>query len=271
MNKKTSILAKIRELFAQEMFAADYTTTDGKIVRCLGDALRVGEKVKEVVSGQEMDIMDGTYRLNDGKILEVAAGEIKSMENVEEGNVSDTGQIQQMAKETPIKDEEQTIVEKMEDEYKNVIEGKLEDGTEVKVMSKGDALSVGDMVMVKDAEGTFVKAPEGEHKLQGGLTIYTDAEGFINELETEETEEMGKDKEMGQDEMRNMFEALEQLTSVVTSLKEKFESVEKTNSNLTERFEKFAAEPSTKSIQEPKKNYTKTASKADKAKYFGTL
>lgn len=266
MNKKTSILAKIRELFAQEMFAADYTTTDGKIVRCLGDALRVGEKVKEVVSGQEVDIMDGTYRLNDGKILEVAAGEIKSMENVEEGNVSNTGQIQEMAKETPIKDEEQTIVEKMEDEYKNEIDAKLKDGTEVKVMSKGDALSVGDKVMVKTEEG-FVTPNEGRHELEGGLVIYTDAEGFINELETEET----KEEDMGEDQMRNMFEAIEQLTSVVTSLKEKFESVEKTNSTLTERFEKFAAEPSTKSIQEPKKNYSRTANKAEKAKYFGSL
>ena len=266
MNKKTSILAKIRELFAQEMFAADYTTTDGKIVRCLGDALRVGEKVKEVVSGQEVDIMDGTYRLNDGKILEIVAGEIKSMENVEEGNVSNTGQIQEMAKETPIKDEEQTIVEKMEDEYKNEIDAKLKDGTEVKVMSKGDALSVGDKVMVKTEEG-FVTPNEGRHELEGGLVIYTDAEGFINELETEET----KEEDMGEDQMRNMFEAIEQLTSVVTSLKEKFESVEKTNSTLTERFEKFAAEPSTKSIQEPKKNYSRTANKAEKAKYFGSL
>lgn len=266
MNKKTSILAKIRELFAQEMFAADYTTTDGKIVRCLGDALRVGEKVKEVVSGQEVDIMDGTYRLNDGKILEVAAGEIKSMENVEEGNVSNTGQIQEMAKETPIKDEEQTIVEKMEDEYKNEIDAKLKDGTEVKVMSKGDALSVGDKVMVKTEEG-FVTPNEGRHELEGGLVIYTDAEGFINELETEET----KEEDMGEDQMRNMFEAIEQLTSVVTSLKEKFESVEKTNSTLTERFEKFAAEPSTKSIQEPKKSISRTANKAEKAKYFGSL
>lgn len=266
MNKKTSILAKIRELFAQEMMAADYMSTDGKIIRCLGDALRVGEKVKEVVSGQEVDIADGTYRLNDGKILEIAAGTIKSMENVEKGNVSDTGYIQQMAKEIPIKDEEQTIVEKMEDEYKNVIDAKLEDGTEVKVMSKGDALSVGDMVMVKDAEGKFVKAPEGQHKLEGGLTIYTDAEGFINELETEETNE----EEMGKDEMRNMFEALEKLTSVVSSLKEKFESIEKTNSNLSERFEKFAAEPSTTSI-EKSKPISRTATKADKAKYFGSL
>jgi len=266
MNKKTSILAKIRELFAQEMMAADYGTTDGKIVRCLGDALRVGEKVKEVVSGQEMDIMDGTYRLNDGKILEVAAGVIKGITEVEKGNVSDTGYIQEMANQIPLKDEEQTIVEKMEDEYKNEIDAKLKDGTEVKVMSKGDALSVGDKVMVKSGEG-FVTAPEGRHELEGGLVIYTDAEGLINELETEETNE----EDMGADQMRNMFEAIEQLTSVVTSLKEKFESVEKTNSTLTERFEKFAAEPSTGSIQEPKKSISRTANKAEKAKYFGSL
>jgi hypothetical protein len=264
MNKKSSILAKIRELFAQEMMAADYETTDGKIIRCLGDSLRVGEKVAEVVSGKEQDIFDGTYRLNDGKILEVAAGVIKGITEVEKGNVSDTGQIEQMAKNEGLPN---VIIEKMED-YKNEIDSKLKDGTEVKVLSKGDALSVGDMVLVKDAEGNFVKAPEGKHELEGGLTIYTDAEGFINELETEATE-MGDDMEG--DEMRRMFEALEQLTSVVTNLKEKFESVEKTNSNLSERFEKFAAEPSTGSVATPKKELSRTASKQERAKYFGSI
>jgi len=264
MNKKSSILAKIRELFAQEMMAADYETTDGKIIRCLGDSLRVGEKVAEVVSGKEQDIFDGTYRLNDGRILEVAAGVIKGITEVEKGNVSDTGQIEQMAKNEGLPN---VIIEKMED-YKNEIDSKLKDGTEVKVLSKGDALSVGDMVLVKDAEGNFVKAPEGKHELEGGLTIYTDAEGFINELETEATE-MGDDMEG--DEMRRMFEALEQLTSVVTNLKEKFESVEKTNSSLTERFEKFAAEPSTDSVATPKKELSRTASKQERAKYFGSI
>ncbi len=263
MNKKSSILAKIRELFAQEMMAADYETTDGKIIRCLGDSLRVGEKVAEVVSGKEQDIFDGTYTLNDGKIIEVAAGVIKDITEVTERNVSETGQIEQMGKE----EMPDVIIEKMED-YKNEITSKLKDGTEVKVMSKGDALSVGDMVLVKDAEGNFVKAPEGKHELEGGLTIYTDAEGFINELETEATE-MGDDMEG--DEMRRMFEAIEQLTSVVTNLKEKFESVEKTNSTLTERFEKFAAEPSTSSVATPKKELSRTASKQERAKYFGSI
>jgi len=263
MNKKSSILAKIRELFAQEMMGADYTTTDGKIIRCLGDSLKVGEKVAEVVSGKEQDIFDGTYTLNDGKIIEVAAGVIKDISEVTERNVSETGQIEQMGKE----EMPDVIIEKMED-YKNEITSKLKDGTEVKVMSKGDALSVGDMVLVKDAEGNFVKAPEGKHELEGGLTIYTDAEGFINELETEATE-MGDDMEG--DEMRRMFEAIEQLTSVVTNLKEKFESVEKTNSTLTERFEKFAAEPSTSSVATPKKELSRTATKAERAKYFGSI
>jgi hypothetical protein len=246
------------------MMAADYETTDGKIVRCLGDSLRVGEKVVEVVSGKEQDIFDGTYRLNDGRILEVAAGVIKGITEVEKGNVSDTGQIEQMAKNEGLPN---VIIEKMAD-YKNEIDAKLEDGTEVKVLSKGDALSVGDMVLVKDAEGNFVKAPEGKHELEGGLTMAVDAEGFINELETKATEE-GDDMEG--DEMRRMFEALGQLTSVVTSLKEKFESVEKTNSSLTERFEKFAAEPSTGSVATPKKELSRTASKQERAKYFGSI
>lgn len=262
MNKKSSILSKIRELFAQEMMGADYTTTDGKIIRCLGDSLKVGEKVAEVVSGKEQDIFDGTYTLNDGKIIEVAAGVIKDISEVTERNVSETGQIEQMGKE----EMPDVIIEKMED-YKNEIDSKLTDGTEVKVLSKGDALSVGDMVLVKDAEGNFVKAPEGKHELEGGLTIAVDAEGFINELETKATEE----EDVEGDEMRRMFEALEQLTSVVTNLKQKFESVEKTNSTLTERFEKFAAEPSTSSVATPKKELSRTASKQERAKYFGSI
>jgi hypothetical protein len=194
--------------------------------------------------------------------LEVAAGVIKGITELEKGNVSDTGQIEQMAKN---EGEPNVIIEKMED-YKNEIDSKLMDGTEVKIMSKGDALSVGDLVMVKDAEGKFVKAPEGKHELEGGLTLYVDAEGFINELETAET-----DKTTESDEMRRMFEALEQLTSVVTNLKEKFESVEKTNSTLTERFEKFAAEPSTTSVSTPKKELSRTATKQERAKYFGSI
>ena len=263
---KSHILSKIRELFASEQFAADYPTIDGQTIRCLGESLRVGEKVAKIVSGEEKPVEDGNYVLENGKSINVVAGQIESIDDITEGNTSETGQIQEMEKMTPIKDEEQTIVEKMEDDYKNEIEGKLKDGTEVKVLSKGDAISVGDMVLVKAGEG-YNQAPEGRHELEGGLTIYTDAEGFINEIETAETEE----EEMGQDEMRKMFEALEQLTTVVSNLKEKFESVSNTNAQLNERFEKFAAEPSTKSITYKDAKVERLASKADKAKFFGRI
>jgi hypothetical protein len=253
---KSNILSKIRELFASEQFAADYPTIDGQTIRCLGDALREGEKVVKIVAGEEKPVEDGNYVLENGKSITVKAGQIESIAGITESN---------MEKQIPTKDEEQTIVEKMAD-YKNEIASKLMDGTDVKIMSKGDALSVGDLVLVKDAEGNFVKAPEGRHILEGGLTIYVDAEGFINELETEET-----DKTTESDEMKSMFEALEQLTSVVSSLKEKFESISKTNSELNERFEKFAAEPSSKSITYTEKKVERFNSKADKAKYFGQI
>jgi hypothetical protein len=262
---KSNILSKIRELFASEQFAADYPTIDGQTIRCLGDALRVGEKVVKIVSGEEKPAEDGNYVLENGKSITIEAGQVKTIEDITEGNVSETGQIQEMGKQTPTKDEAQTIVEKMEDDYKNEIEGKLKDGTEVKVLSKGDAISVGDMVLVKAGEG-YNEAPEGRHELEGGLVIYTDANGFINEIETEET-----DATTESDEMRKMFEALEQLTTVVSNLKQKFESVSNVNAKLTERFEKFAAEPSTKSISHKEAKIERLSSKADKAKFFGQI
>jgi nucleoside-diphosphate-sugar epimerase len=48
-------------------------------------------------------------------------------------------------------------------------------------------------------------------------------------------------------------------------------AVEKTNSTLTERFEKFAAEPSTSSVATQKKELSRTATKAERAKYFGSI
>ena len=262
---KSHILSKIRELFAAEQFAADYPTIDGQTIRCLGESLRVGEKVAKIVSGEERPVEDGNYVLENGKSINVLAGQIESIDDITEGNTSDTGQIEEMSRQTPTKDEEQTIVEKMEDEYKNEIDSKLKDGTEVKVLSKGDALSVGDKVLVKVGEG-YEKAPEGRHELEGGLVIYTDAEGFINELETEQT-----DKTTESDEMKKMFEALEQLTSVVSNLKEKFESISNTNAELNERFEKFAAEPSTKSITYKDAKVERFNNKADKARFFGRI
>jgi predicted nuclease with TOPRIM domain len=150
-------------------------------------------------------------------------------------------------------------------EYKNEIASKLMDGTEVKILSKGDALSVGDEVMVKDAEGNFVPAPEGKHELEGGLVIYTDVKGFINELETKETEE----EDDREEEMKTMFEAVSTMKSIVDELKSTISDLKNENKELKERFNKFAAEPSVETITKKTENLSKTAKKEDKLKFFG--
>ena len=260
MKSKTSIIAKIKELFAEEKMAADYTAATNEIIRCLGDGLKVGEKVVQILQGEEGNLPDGNYLLNNGKSITVQGGtiteinEYKAEEKMAEYTTKeqkDTGAII-----------EREGGEKMED-YKNEIVSKLKDGTEVKIMSKGDALSVGDSVLVKSADGSFVKAPAGKHELEGGLTIYVDADGFINELETAET-----DKTTEADEMKSMFEAVSNLATLVRELKAQIEKTTADNKDVKEKFNKFAAEPSAESITKKSSAYSKTAEKAEKLKFF---
>jgi hypothetical protein len=260
MKSKTSIIAKIKELFAEEKMGADYTAATNEIIRCLGDGLKVGEKVVQVLQGEEGSLPDGNYLLNNGKSITVQGGTIteineykaeEKMADYTTKEQKDTGDIV-----------EKKGGEKMED-YKNEIVSKLKDGTEVKIMSKGDALSVGDAVMVKSGDGSFVKAPAGKHELEGGLTIYVDTEGFINELETEET-----DKTSEADEMKSMFEAVSNLATLVSELKTQIEKITSDNKNLEEKFNKFSAEPSVESITKKSSAYSKTADKSEKLKFF---
>ena len=102
-----------------------------------------------------------------------------------------------------------------------VIETKLKDGTEVKVMVAGDSLAIGDKVEVKSGDA-FINAPEGRHETIDGLIIYVDAEGLINELETEETRR--------ESEMKEMFESVSTLTTLVGELKETISKLKEENS-----------------------------------------
>ena len=219
---KSNLISKIKELFAEEKFAGDYTAVTGEIIRCLG-TLAVGQKVVQVLQGEEASLTDGEYVLDNGKSITVSGGEIKE--------INDTTASQSMgnSEETKKEKTEDTgaIIEKMAD-YAKEIEAKLIDGTEVKVLSKGEALSVGDEVLVKDAEGQFVKAPAGKHILEGGLTIYVDEKGFINELETEETEEEDEMKK----QMAEMFEAVSTMKSMIDELKSSLSSMKEENKTL---------------------------------------
>jgi hypothetical protein len=252
MNGKSSILAKIKELFAEAKMAKDYTAANNnQIIRVYGE-LKVGDKVAEVAGELESALPDGTYLLNNGKSITVSAGEIteineyKAEENMKKENMED-------CKET------------MADEYKNEIASKLLDGTEVKILSKGDALSVGDEVLVKDAEGNFIKAPAGKHELEGGLTIYVDELGFINELETAETDKTTEKDE----EMKTMFEAVSTMKAMLDELKSSIADMKNENTELKERFNKFAAEPSVASIKTKQEAFSKANDKLEKAKFFG--
>lgn len=257
MSKTSNIIAKIKELFQEEKMAKDYTAATGEIIRCLGDGLKVGEKVVEIAAEKEAPLPNGNYLLDNGKSITVEAGEIKEINEYNAEN-----------KPNPIameKDMEMGMGEDKMADYKNEILSKLMDGTEVKVLSKGDALSVGDEVLVKDAEGKFVPAPEGKHELEGGLVIYTDVKGFINELETKETEE----EDDREEEMKTMFEAVSSMKSIVDELKSTISDLKKENNELKERFNKFAAEPSVETITKKVENLSKTARKEDKLKFFG--
>lgn len=259
MSTKTNILSKIKELFADQKMMEDYTAATNEIIRCLGSSLAVGERVAQVIGGVETDLPDGNYLLNNGKTISTIGNVIKEINEYRaEENLGKT----QMGSDTAssAQEEKDPKMEEMED-YKNEILTKLVDGTEAKVLSKGEAMSVGDKVEVKDAEGNFIQAPAGQHKLEGGLVIYVDELGFINELETEETEES--------DEMKSMFEAVSQLTLLVGELKESISNVTKENTELKEKFNKFSAEPSTESVTKKQATLSKTSDKMDKAKFFG--
>jgi hypothetical protein len=257
MSKTSNIISKIKQLFAEEEHMGDYNAATGQIIRVMGN-LSVGTKVAEMAAEKESPLADGNYLLDNGKSITVTAGEITEINEYDAGN-----------KPNPVEMEtEEEMIEDAKDEmedYGKEINTKLEDGTEVKIMSKGDALSVGDSVMVKDASGEFVKAPEGEHKLIEGLTIYTDAEGFINELETKETEEDDTESE----EMKTMFEAVSTIKSVVEELRSTINDLKTENNELKERFNKFAAEPSVETITKKTETLSKTSKKEDKLKFFG--
>jgi len=241
MDKK-GILTKIKELFSttEEVFAGDYKTQDGRIIRCYGEGLDVGEMVKEITADGEMDIEDGDYILEDGVTLTVASGKITSV-----GAVVGEEEMEDIL-------EDDNVV--MADGYTNEIDTKLLDGTEIRVLTKGDAISVGDMVLVKVGEG-YKEAPEGRHEVEGGLVVYTDAEGNINEIETAQTEERDGSG------MEEVFSAISNLVDEVKSLRKELKTIKDENEALKTRVNKFAAEPSAEPL--PTKVEFKTKSKSD--------
>ena len=95
---------------------------------------------------------DGDYLLDNGKTITVAAGQVKDineyraeekMADMTEKEQKDSGAI------------EEKIGGDGKEKMMKVIETKLKDGTEVKVMVAGDALAIGDKVEVKSGDAFY--------------------------------------------------------------------------------------------------------------------
>jgi len=67
----------------------------------------------------------------------------------------------------------------------------LDNGTRVSVEGE---LAVGSPVFVILEDGTLEQAPEGEHTIDDGTTIFVDAEGLINEVRSAETTAVAEDE-----------------------------------------------------------------------------
>lgn len=159
----------------------------------------LGLSLSEIINKKQIETKMNELTLPDG---EHTIGE--KIYVVKEGKVTE---VKDVVKEEMSEDTTSTGETKVEmADYTNEIDTRLVDGTEVRVITKGEAISVGDMVLVKVGEG-YKEAPEGKHELEGGLVIYTDAEGNINEIETKQTEE--------RDETELAEEVVSEITDVV--------------------------------------------------------
>ena len=239
MDKK-NILTKIKELFnTTESFSYDYKTLDGRILRCYGEELTIGEEIKEITPDGELALEDGEYPLEDGILLTIVGGKIENITQDEEDM------------------EEEVVLVPTQESMAEYLETTLLDGTKARV--EGGELVVGAKVEV-EIDGIYVNAPEGQHDLVDGVVIYVDADGLVNEIESADTK---KEDEM----LSQVFNSIKELVDEVKSLKGDIKNIKEENTKLQNRVNKFAAEPSEEPI-ETKIQFKNTNNKMDKLKFF---
>jgi len=174
MNKKKTILTKIKEIFTEEsmdeVLFVDVKTEDGRILRV--SDMEVGATVTEITEDGETEVESGTFELEGGTTM-----------IVEDGKISEINKVDEEASEEEKKEDEEMEEEIEEKEFDEYL--KLEDGTEIHVVTKVEGeISEGDMVhlVVEKEEGGMVDAPEGEHTLEDGRIIVVDGESKIVEV-----------------------------------------------------------------------------------------
>jgi hypothetical protein len=96
---------------------------------------------------------------------------------------------------------------------------------------EGD-MAIGSFVYLLKEDGTREQAPEGEHILEDGTTIFVDAEGFINEIRTAATTDVTEENEgmmmqvMPEEVMAIVAPVLDEMRMVIAELQSRAEMLE---------------------------------------------
>jgi hypothetical protein len=222
MSNSKSAIQEIKNLMVQFGFMSEEKTLlsfkmeDDTIVET--EKLEAGNKIFKINEAFErVSLEDGTYKLKENFVLEVAESQIVSVKEI-------------------------------------FVDAKLVDGTVVKV--SGDALVEGAKVVVVTEEGE-IPAPDGVHELEDGTKVETkegiiskveeavkEAEGELPEVEKPEVEievPVGMEKEL-----------VDMVKEFVSKMGEKIKKMEEQMSSLNSEFNQFKKEPAAKKIADGK-------------------
>jgi len=147
-------------------------------------------------------------------------------------------------------------------------ETRLEDGTTVVTNDKEGDFEMGDVIYVKDEDGTLTPAPAGEHTLSDGYVIVLDEESRLIEIRIPESEDVGdvvdenaaSEEEMSteeeQTETMNFEEELKTIKSSIDQMLKLMETqsadFNKEIEDLKTEVETFKKSPETTGITEKK-------------------
>lgn len=223
----SEIKRKIAELIGKSFFSfGSYKTKDGVEMKIHGDKMEVGMPIYVITPEGELPVEEGEYELESGMKVKVKAGEIASIED--ELNTSGTP-IAEPAGDVEDADESEMRKTKMD-------EAELVDGT---LVGTEGPFEVGKVLYVKDAEGEWKYAPEGEHTTKSGIVLVVSRESVITGLREPGQPAEGSltDEEMSTTDLVALF------TNALTELNGHLAALKQEHSHLKERFEKIAGQP----------------------------
>ena len=227
MSNSKSAIQEIKNLMVsfgfmkEEVTLQSFKLEDETILQA--EKLEVGNKIFKINEAFEKVVLEnGSYKLKENFELEVSEGDIIAVKEI-------------------------------------FLDAKLKDGTLVKVL--GDALVEGVKVMIADAAGMDVPAPNGIHELEDGTKIEV-LEGIISKIEEAkdvedaeegqdpEAPEMGYMPKMMETEVENELFSL--VKDLLTQMNEKVSSLEQELSSVKNQFNSFKSEPAGKKIADGK-------------------